>query len=100
MGSLLGERIDQAIDESRARGLEQGLERGLERGLEQGLERQRAMLLRQAAKKFDADTAARLETSLAAVDDPDRLVEIVDLVIDSADGDELLSRVSGAARRH
>ena len=108
MGSLLGERIDQAIDESRARGLEQGLERGLEQGLErgleqgleQGLERQRAMLLRQAAKKFDADTAARLETSLAAVDDPDRLVEIVDLVIDSADGDELLSRVAGAARRH
>ena len=82
------------------RGMEQGLERGREQGMERGMERQRAMLLRLAARKFDADTAARLETSLATVGDPDRLVEIVDLVTDSSDGDELLSRVAGTARRH
>ena len=112
MGSLLGERIDQAIDASRVQGLATGREQGLEQGLttgreqglaagrEQGLERQRVMLLRQAARKFDADTAARLATSLATVDDPDRLAEIADHVIDSANGDELLSRLAGAARRH
>ena len=91
MGSLLGERIDQAVDQSRAEGLAEGLAKGMEEG-------QRAMLLRLAARRFDADTATRLEELLAAIDDPDHLAAIGDHVIDSDDGEELLSRV--AAERH
>ena len=91
MGSLLGERIDQAVDKSRAEGLAEGLAKGMEEG-------QRAMLLRLAARRFDADTAKRLEELLAATDDPDHLAAIGDHVIDSDDGEELLSRV--AAKRH
>ena len=75
-------------------GLAEGMEQGLAEGMEQGLKRQRAMLLRLAARKFDADTATHLEALLAAVDDPDRLAGIGDHVIDSDDGDELLSRVA------
>ena len=96
MGSLLAQRMDEAIDESRVRGLAEGKEQGLAEGKEQ----QRAMLLRLAARKFDADTAARLEALLATVDDPGRLAGIADHVIDSDDGDELLSRVTGAAALH
>ena len=104
MGSLLARRMDEAIDESRVRGLAEGKEQGLAEGKEQGLaegkEQQRAMLLRLAARKFDANTAARLEALLAVVDDPGRLAGIVDHVIDSDDGDEMLSRVTDAAALH
>ncbi len=108
MGSLLAKRMDQAVDESRARGwaegkelgLTEGRELGLSEGKELGLERQRAILLRQAARKFDAGTATRLEALLAAIDDPDRLAVLGDYVIDSDDGEELLLRATGAARLH
>ena len=90
----MAQRMDEAIDESRVRGLAEGKEQGLAEGKEQ----QRAMLLRLTARK--ADTAARLEALLAAVDDPGRLAGIADHVIDSDDGDELLSRVTGAAALH
>ena len=86
----MGSFLDTALFESRQQGLEQGLERGLER--------QRAMLLRQAARKFDAGTAANLEALLTGINDPHRLNEIGDHLIDSASGDELLSCVS--AERH
>ena len=58
------------------------------------------MLLRQAARKFDAGTAASLEALLTGIDDTHRLDEIGDHLIDSASGDELLSCVSGSAERH
>ena len=110
MGSLLAKR--QAVDESRARGWAEGKELGLSEGKaegrelglsegkELGLERQRAILLRQAARKFGAGTATRLEALLAAIDDPDRLAVLGDYVIDSDDGEELLSRATGVARLH
>ena len=120
MGSLLARRMDEAINESRVRGLAEGREQGLAEGREQGLaegreqgfaegreqgfaegrEQQRAMLLRLAARKFDANTAARFEALLAVVDDPGRLAGIVDHVIDSDDGDEMLSRVTDVAALH
>ncbi len=112
MGSLLAKRMDQAVDESRARGWAEGKELGLSEGKaegrelglsegkELGLERQRAILLRQAARKFGAGTATRLEALLAAIDDPDRLAVLGDHVIDSDDGEELLSQATGVARLH
>ena len=84
----MGSFLDTALFESR------------QQGLEQGLEQQRAMLLRLAARKFGAGTAASLEALLTGIDDPHRLGEIGDHLIDSASGDELLSCVSGSAERH
>ena len=112
MGSLLAQRMDEAIDVSRVRGLAEGkalglaegkalgLAEGKEQGVAEGKEQQRTMLLRLVSRKFDADTAARFEALLEAVDDPGHLAGIVDHVIDSDDGNELLSRVTGAAELH
>ncbi len=96
----LSEGREMGLSEGREMGLSEGREMGLTEGKEQGLERQRAILLRLAARKFDADTATRLEALLAAIDDPDRLAVLGDHVIDSDDGEELLSRATGVARLH
>ena len=88
----MGSFLDTALFESRQQGREEV------RG--EFLERQRAMLLRLAARKFGAGTAASLEALLTGIDDPRRLDEIGDRLIDSASGDELLSCVSESAERH
>lgn len=86
MGSLLARRIDESI------------EAGVARGLEQGLEQERAMLARQAGRKFGAGVGVRLAEVLAGVTDAERLAGIGDLVIDCADGADLLARAEEAAR--
>ena len=118
MGSLLATRIDEYIEASVAKGIEErlaqgvpessaeflaesiakGVERGRAEALEQGLARQRMMLVRQASRKFGAGTESRLTALLAEVADAKRLAEIGDLVIDCADGAELLARAEAAAQ--
>ena len=92
MGTLLGDRIDAYVEAGVARGRAEGLERGLERGVARGLEREREILSRQAERKFGAEAGARLAALLAEVADPERLAAVGDLVIDCADGAELLAR--------
>ena len=60
--------------------------------------RERALLAHQASRKFGAGTGSRLAALLAEVADAERLTEIGDLVIDCADGAELLARVEEAAQ--
>ena len=67
---------------------------GLEQGRAEGLARERAVLVRLAARKFGAPTADRLATVLAGFEDPDRLTEACDLLLACADADDLLSRLS------
>ena len=67
----------------------------LEQGIEQGRQEERALLCRQAARKFDAGTAEGLATALAGVSDPDRLARVGDWIIDCATASELLARVRG-----
>ena len=126
MGSLLARRIDEYVETRVKTGIEAGIAREvesavareearlarevesavarvraetLEQGLEQGLERERALLSRQAARKFGAGTGARLAALLAGLADPGRLAEIGDLVVDCADGAELLARAQEDANR-
>ena len=107
--TMLAERVQEWYAEARKKGLrdglregrEEGLERGREQGLEQGLERgreearavQRALLGRQAARKFDAAIAQALAARLAEIADPDRLSEIGEWIIECEDGGALLARV-------
>ena len=84
MGTLLAERIDAFA------------ERNLERGRERGLEAERALLARQAARKFGAETAERLAALLGGIDDPERLAGIGEAVIECADGEALLERAADA----
>ncbi len=92
----LREGREQGLEQGREQGLEQGLERGLERGREQGLERgraeERALLCRQAARKFDAETAERLSGLLERLADPERLAEVGDWIIECGTGADLLDR--------
>ena len=76
-----------------------GMEQGREQGLAVGRERQRTMLAQLTARKFGQGAANRLDAFLAGVDDPERLVEIGSLLIDSADGEEFLSRAASSAER-
>ena len=60
-------------------------------------ERAADLLRRQAARKFDAGTAERLAGLLSRIDDPERLAEAGDWIIECASGDELISRVGDIA---
>ena len=50
---------------------------------------------RQAVRKFGAETAERLAGRLAAVADPERLVEVGEWLLECDSGEELLARVEG-----
>ena len=67
---------------------------GLWAGRAEGLARERAVLVRLAARKFGAPTADRLAAILAGLEDPDRLTEACDLLLECEDADDLLSRLS------
>ena len=68
------------------RGMKKGVKRGMARGRrEQG----REMVLRQASRKFGAETAKRLE-GLVGVMGPEQLVQLGDAVVKCDTGDELL----------
>ena len=71
----------------------QWLREGREQGLEQGLEQQRALLCRQAAARFDDDTAARLADVLTPIADPERLAEIGDWLVRCDAAAEFLARL-------
>ena len=94
------EWTEQWFREGREQGLEQGLGQGLERGREQGREQglecgraeERALLCRQASRKFDAETATRLAGLLDRLSDPERLAEVGDWIIECGTGADLLDR--------
>ncbi len=67
----------------------------LAQGIEQGRREERALLCRQAARKFDAGAAEGLAAALAGVTDPERLARVGDWIIECATGSELLARVRG-----
>ncbi len=94
MGTLLAERIDEFAEKRAAERAAEQHARGLEQGRERGLEQERALLVRQAARKFGAGTAERLAALLGGIDDPERLAGIGEAVIDCADGDALLARAA------
>ncbi len=94
---MLEETLDEWAEEKfrlgRVEGMEQGMERGIERGRFKGrIEGERALLVRQAQRRFGADVAEALSKLVDGVDDPDRLAEMGDLVVDCATGRELLER--------
>ena len=89
MGSLLAESIDAHYDALMARARAEGVERGMAQ--------ERALLARQAARKFGAATAARLAALLEGVSDPARLEEVGESVIDCADGADLLARLEASS---
>ena len=86
--------LEQGREQGRAEGLEEGREQGRAAEREQGRAAERALLCRQAARKFDAATAQRLSAALAEVGDADRLAEVGDWIIECGTAAELLDRIA------
>ena len=92
----LEHRMDEWEQEWFRQGREEGVRRGREEGIrygrEEGRAEERALLLRQAARRFGADTAEALGRLLEGVDDADRLAEVGEMIVDCRTGGELLDR--------
>ena len=92
------EGIAQGRAEGIARGRAEGIARGRAEGVAQAraedIARERAVLVRLAARKFGPPTAERLAALLSRLEDPDRLAEAGDLLLECADADDLCSRLS------
>ena len=98
MGRHRRQAHDAGLRAGRAEGREQGRAEGIAKGREQGraegIARERAVLVRLAARKFGAPTAERMAALLAGLEDPDRLDEACDSIIECDDAEDLLSRLS------
>ena len=69
-----------------------------EEGREEGRAEERALLCRQVARKFDADTAERLSGMLNGLADAERLAEVGEWIIECETGAELLGRAGRTSR--
>ena len=87
--TMLAETVQEWTAEWVEQGREQGREQGIQQGVQQG---QRALLCRQAARKFDAATGQRLAAALDGVADSDRLAQVGDWIIECETAAELFAR--------
>ena len=93
MTSMIEVRFNEWKADLLGRGRTEGVAQGRAEGVAQGVERQRAMLRRQAERKFGSDIAAELARRLAGVADPDALALVGERIIDCDTGAGLLERV-------
>ena len=93
--SFLDARVQEDNSKLKAEGFSQGFEQGFKEGLEESLERERELLQGIAKRQFGAETADRLAACLAEIREHDRMLAIVDWLVDCASGAELLDRVEG-----
>ncbi len=93
----IAQGMEQGMERGLAQGVERGLAQGVERGIAQGMERglaqERSLLREQAARKFGAAVGEELAHRLESASDAEALRDIGVLIIDCADGAELLARV-------
>ena len=85
---MLAETLDEWAEEN--------FRQGRMEGMAEGMERERALLLRQVRRRFGADVSEALSGLIKGMEDPDRLTEVGDWVVDCATGRELLNRASNA----
>ena len=72
------------------------LERGREQGIAQGRAEERALLRRQAERRFGAETARQVSELLAEAADAEDLLEAGDWILECRTGGELLERLRHA----
>ena len=90
---LLRSQRRQGRAEGFRQGRAEGIRQGRAEGIREALDFERGLLRRQAAVRFDADTAERLSELLAGISDPQRLVEAGEWIVRCDSGGELLERV-------
>ena len=95
MEVVLTERGLAEREKFRAQGRAEGVEQGRAEGMKRRIAAERDLLCRLTARKFGEDASERLTALLARIDDPERLAEAGDLIIDCATGDDLIARLNG-----
>ncbi len=94
--SALEKNTERWLEGHRRDAFADGRRAGHADGQREALAHERSLLVRQAARRFGADTGRRLESRLRAVRDPDRLDRVGDLIVDSETGEQLLGGLDGA----
>ena len=90
---MLEERLDREEAELHGQWRAKWRAEALEEGREQGREQEKALLRRQATRRFGPEAAARLTAALHGVRDADRLTEAGDWIVDSVDAADFFSRL-------
>ena len=93
------EEVRTMLAETMQEWTEEWVEQGRAQGIEQGRVEERALLCRQAARKFDAAAGQQLAAALADVTDPDSLAQVGDWIIECGTAAELFSRLTDTPRR-
>ncbi len=88
--------LEETVREWTRDWLERGRARGRDEGIAQGRDEERALLCRQAARKFGGAAAEGLAAALAGVTDPERLGRVGEWIIECATASDLLARVRRA----
>ena len=87
------EELKMTLVERAAEWPKQWLREGIEQGIEQGLAHERALLSRQAALRFGAETAARVSRAVERITDPEGVAAAGDWIVRADTGDELVARL-------
>ena len=93
VGVMFKERVQRWKEEL----LQEGVEKGLAQGLAQAAVREKALLQRQALRRFGAKAAERLTAALNDARDDDAIVLAGDWIVDSVDAEDFLARVARGA---
>ncbi len=101
--TVLEERLRRQLWRVRRDGEALGMERGVERGVALGMERalagSRDLLRGLVARKFGADTGARVAGLLAGIGDMGELQRVGDWIMNCETGAELITRFGNGAAR-
>ena len=93
------EEMHTMLSENVQEWTKQWVEQGRAQGVEQGRADERALLCRQAARKFDAAAGQQLAAALADVTDAGRLAQVGEWIIECGTAAELLARLADTPRR-
>ena len=86
----------RVLERGREQGREQGIAQGREQGIAQGRAEERALLRRQAERRFGAETAGQVSELLVEITGAEDLLEAGDWILECRTGSELLERLRHA----
>ena len=89
----LQQGLQEGLQQGLQEGLQQGLQEGLQQGLQQGLLAERALLLRQARRRFGEAGAEALAPLLERCEETEALAEVGEWLVTCDSAKALLDRV-------
>ena len=96
---MLAERVQEWTREWVEQGRTEGREQGRTEERKHSLAAERTLLRRQATRKFEAATADQLVGAIADMNDPERLAEVGEAIIDCNTASDLIERIRIVCRQ-